>query len=201
MARREWRVGVIDPRFGTAITVDIPERLSLAVSDIDIDEWDNVWIVTDDGAGMFRSADSTWHAIKTRYNDNAEPSEMTDLPTDYLYSVKVDPSTGDVWFAGEGGIGILTTGFAGEGDDLPELLPFPNPFVWDGTAVARATISGVPPDADLHIYSADGQLIRTITGAEKGPTAAVEWDARNSDGSPVASGIYILVAPSSRGIA
>ncbi len=194
-------VATIEPSLGIVLQRTIPDHISLGVADVAIDEWDNVWIATDDGAAMFRSSDTTWHAIKSRLSTNADSHEMTDLPVDYLYSVKVNPANGEVWFMGEGAIGVLTTGFGSEGDKLSDLISAPNPFIWDGWATTSVIISGVPADADLNIFSADGGLVRTITSAEKGPTAAVEWDGRNTAGKPVASGVYILIAPSSRGIA
>jgi flagellar hook assembly protein FlgD len=77
----------------------------------------------------------------------------------------------------------------------------PNPFVWNGMASQKTIIRNVPADADVHIYSADGMLVRTIPISERGPSATAEWDGRNDSGKPVATGIYIMIAPSKSGVA
>ncbi len=194
-------VAVIDPVFGLVSGQSLPAHVSLGVADVDVDAWNNTWIATDDGAAMFRSSDSTWHAIKSRYSENADADESSDLATDYLYSVEANPANGDVWFLGEGAIGVFSTGFGDPDEAISDLGAYPNPYIVDGSAACVATITGVPPDADLHIYSPDGSLIRTIASESKGPSAAVEWDGRNESNKPVTSGVYILVAPSSKGIA
>ena len=194
-------VATIDPVFGFVSGQSLPDHVSLGVADVDVDAWNNVWVATDDGAAMFRSADTTWHAIKSRFSENADPDESSDLAMDYLYAVAADPISGDVWFLGEGAIGVYCTGFGDPDDGIADLGAYPNPFIWDGNATRRATITGIQPDADLHIYSADGSLVRTITSEDKGPSATIDWDGRNEADRPVATGIYILVAPSSKGIA
>lgn len=192
----EGGVSSIDPILGIVTNHALPAHVSLGVGDVAVDNWDNVWVTTDKGAAMFRSSDSTWHAIRTRYSEDADPGERTDLLTDLLYAVAVNPLNGDIWFAGEGGISVFHTGFVDPDNAIKELVANPNPFIWDGMAQAKTIIRNVPPDADLEIFSSDGSLVRTIRISERGPSATARWDGRNEHGKPVASGIYILVAKS-----
>ena len=80
---------------------------------------------------------------------------------------------------------------------LPEktaLLPnYPNPFnpeTWIPYHLAE------PADVTLHIYAADGVLVRTlalgyqVAGIYENRTRAVYWDGKNAVGEPVASGVY-----------
>jgi|GEM_PF-2133169 len=193
-------VATIYPTLGYSYVHTLPENMSAGVTDIAVDSWNDVWIATDKGAGMFRSADSSWHLLSTRLSPNAAPDERTDLATELLYAVGVHPITGDIWFCGENAISVLHTSQVFNDGKSRELVAYPNPFVWKGLASERMTIVGVPPDADLQIYSPDGALVRTIELSERKSTVAVLWDGRNDAGLPVASGVYVLVAPSSAGI-
>ena len=74
------------------------------------------------------------------------------------------------------------------------LLPnYPNPFnpeTWIPYHLAE------PADVTLHIYSADGRLVRTLAlghqaaGIYESKSRAASWDGRNSIGERVASGLY-----------
>jgi len=196
----EGGVTEIDPGVDLVVNHQLPEHISLGVSDVSVDSWDNVWVSTDDGAAIYRSADSSWLGIKTQYSTNAYAEERSDLVTDYLYSVGVNPINGDVWFCGEGGISVLHTGFFDPDSAIEDLVAYPNPFLWDGRSNTKAIINNVPPDADLNIYSADGSLVRRILLEQRGFSATVSWDGRNGYGEPVASGIYFLVAVSESGV-
>ena len=74
------------------------------------------------------------------------------------------------------------------------LLPnYPNPFnpeTWIPYQLAK------PTDVMFHIYSSDGQLVRTLrlghqnAGAYQDRTRAAYWDGKNEFGEHVASGVY-----------
>ena len=74
------------------------------------------------------------------------------------------------------------------------LLPnYPNPFnpeTWIPYRLAT------PADVNISIYSAAGQLVRTLalghqsSGSYQNRSRAAYWDGRNTLGEPVASGIY-----------
>ena len=83
------------------------------------------------------------------------------------------------------------------GSLLPEktalLANYPNPFnpeTWIPYDLAAAA------DVTVHIYAADGALIRTLAlghqaaGIYQSRSRAVYWDGRNNVGEPVASGVY-----------
>lgn len=74
------------------------------------------------------------------------------------------------------------------------LLPnYPNPFnpeTWIPYQLAK------PADVSVSIYAADGKLVRTLAlgrmsaGIYHGKSRAAYWDGKNSQGEPVASGVY-----------
>lgn len=78
-----------------------------------------------------------------------------------------------------------------------EIFVVPNPLVrsagWDLGDAASIRIVNVTASSKAEIYTLAGDLIREIdnvefAGVERGN---IEWDTRNADGEPVASGVYI----------
>ena len=77
------------------------------------------------------------------------------------------------------------------------LLPnYPNPFnpeTWIPYQLAS------PADARIDIYTSDGQLVRQLdlgyksVGIYQNRSRAAYWDGRNTQGEPVASGVYFYV--------
>lgn len=76
------------------------------------------------------------------------------------------------------------------------LANYPNPFnpeTWIPYQLAK------PAEVTLDIYSADGELIRTLVlgyqsaGTYHSKSQAAYWDGRNELGEPVASGVYFYV--------
>ena len=74
------------------------------------------------------------------------------------------------------------------------LLPnYPNPFnpeTWIPYQLAK------PADVSVSIYAADGKLVRTLAlgrisaGVYQSKSRAAYWDGKNTQGEPVASGVY-----------
>lgn len=186
-------VATIDPNLGLVTEQVLPDHLSTFVSGITIDDDNNVWICTDDGAGVYRRADSTWIAIRSQFAENVYDYERTNLATELLHATAYNPVTGDVWFCGENAISVLHLGEPSNAED-EELLVYPNPYIWDGFANNFVRIASIPSNAEVYIYSSDGSLVKTIDTVERKSLAYAEWDGRNEAGEPVASGVYIVVA-------
>ncbi len=182
----------IEPYLGLVTEQVLPEHLSTFVSGVSVDDDDNVWVSTDNGAGVFRRADSTWIAIRTEFAQDVYDYERTDLAVELLYATAYNPVTGDVWFCGENAISVFHIGSVF--DQGQELLVYPNPYIWDGFAGNYVRIAQIPSDAEVYIYSPDGSLVRTIETDERVSLAYAEWDGRNEAGEAVASGVYVVVA-------
>lgn len=78
-----------------------------------------------------------------------------------------------------------------------EIFVVPNPLVraagWDLGDASSIRIVNVTPSSKAEIYTVSGDLVRKLenvdfAGIERGN---IEWDTRNADGEPVASGVYI----------
>jgi len=84
-------------------------------------------------------------------------------------------------------LSAVTVGFV----PFTEFKAYPNPFK-PGAAV-RGTFKfvGLPDGAKVHIYAVTGREVRVLEGVKR---RRLEWDGRNSEGTPAAAGIYLYVA-------
>ena len=92
------------------------------------------------------------------------------------------------------GIAILERLLVALSPEETVLLPnYPNPFnpeTWIPYQLSK------PAEVTVHIYTANGTLVRTLglgykpTGRYQDRKAAAYWDGKNSFGEPVASGVY-----------
>lgn len=84
---------------------------------------------------------------------------------------------------------------------------FPNPLYgfntltgFDGTSPDEpfVTFTNLPTDITVRIYSLSGQLLRTLTTADKSePTSPfLRWDLQNENGLRAASGLYLAIVSS-----
>ncbi len=69
---------------------------------------------------------------------------------------------------------------------------YPNPFIVSSKFNNMVYISNLPEEAEIYIYSLDGNLIRKLY--HKDPyRGEIAWDLKNSHGFNVAPGLYIVV--------
>jgi hypothetical protein len=84
---------------------------------------------------------------------------------------------------------------------------FPNPLYgfntltgYDGTAPDEpwVTFTNLPTDITIRIYSLSGQLLRTLTTADKSEPDSpfLRWDLQNENGLRAASGLYMALVSS-----
>jgi len=78
-----------------------------------------------------------------------------------------------------------------------EIFVVPNPLVrsagWDLGDASSVRIVNVTASSRAEIYTVAGDLVREIDNVDFGGVQRgnIEWDTRNGDGEPVASGVYI----------
>jgi hypothetical protein len=80
-------------------------------------------------------------------------------------------------------------------DDMSLINVFPNPYFGHNKAEVNqfnrfVTFSHLPDAAKIRVYDLIGELIRTID--HNNTSTFEQWDLRNENGLPVASGIYIV---------
>ena len=179
---REFRSGNIDTQPIVIIQDGIPEALltDIAVKSIAVDGSNRKWIGTE-GAGVFYVDENGRETVFHFTEDNSP------LPSNNIYEISVDNSTGIVYFATEGGL-VSYKGDAKEtGDGFGEIVAYPNPVRPD--YFGPITIKGLARNADVKITDVVGNLI--YKGRASG--GIIQWDGTNLKGQKVASGIYLAL--------
>ena len=82
-----------------------------------------------------------------------------------------------------------------ESDALELINIVPNPYYgYSGYETSqldnRVKITNLPKISTIRIFTVNGTLIRTIKKSDD--LTSVDWDLKNNDGIPVASGLYII---------
>ncbi len=117
------------------------------------------------------------------------------LLSDYIESITIDPTTGEVFFGTDQGLCSYmsdATEAAIEMDDS-NVYAYPNPVVSDYSGLI--TVVGLSYNADVKILSTSGQLV--TQGRSNG--GMFTWDGRDRQGRRVASGVYMVATATSDG--
>ena len=160
----------------------IPEAVltDVAVTDIQIDGANQKWIATDTGGVYCFSEDGT----ETVYHFTAENSP---LPSNRVSKIKVEMTTGVVYFATDKGVVSFRSDAVTVGDSFGDVYTYPNPVRPGFTG--DVTIKGLPNEADVRIVDVVGNLVFKT----KASGGVAKWDTRNMNGKYVASGIYLVL--------
>ena len=157
---------------------------------IAVDGADNKWFGTASGGVLSTnpSGQKTLHVFNT---DNSP------LPSNFINKIKVDDSTGKVYFATTKGLVIFNNNVAPFGDKLDETYAYPNPSTKENDFITIDGRNGthLPRGTNVKILDSAGYLVyetNILEGIEiKGGKAI--WDKRNLVGRKVASGVYIIM--------
>jgi len=173
----------------------IPKKLlgDQPVNSIAIDGAENKWFGTDTGGVLGTNPSGN----ETLFNFNKDNSP---LPSNRVIKVKVDNTTGKVFFATDKGIVAFNNNVAPFGDALGEVYAYPNPVKKEHEFV---TIDGrkgthLPRGTNVKILDTAGRLVHE-TNVEIGQEikgGKVIWDKTNLAGHKVASGVYIVLLTS-----
>ena len=150
------------------------------ITKIRIDGSNNKWITTL-GSGVYYFSEDGMQLIHHFTKENSP------LPSDDVYDVAVDGSTGMVYFATLKGL-IGYKGFATEGgDNMDDVYAFPNPA--NEKQHDFVTIRGLIEGVNVKIVDVEGNLVYETTS--KG--GSVQWDLTAFGKYKVASGVYIAL--------
>lgn len=185
----------IEPEYDLVVEVILPDYLSSEIRAVAIDKWDNVWLATSDGGAVISSYSKAFTVFKTILNPKASPEERSDILSDNLYSVNIDPATQDVWFCGEGGVSVLKRQTDnGDGSDI-DVKAYPNPVSF--RMGEKLTLAGLPIEPITAFYDGAGQLIFSLGPEAVDYAGRIIWNGKNSKGKEIASGIYHFVVTGS----
>ncbi len=153
----------------------------ISVTALEVDGANRKWIGTENDGLFLVSADGT-NVVESFTSDNSV------LPSDYITSISVNPSTGEVFVGTDVGI-VSLMGTATEGSDSYSAVKvFPNPVRpgYDGVI----TIQGLVESSLVKITDISGNIVyeANSTGGE------LVWDGCNFHGRKVKTGVYLVFA-------
>lgn len=163
------------------------------VNSIAIDGAGNKWFGTDTGGVLGTNP----FGSETLYNFNKDNSP---LPSNSILKVKVDKSTGKVYFATDKGIVAFNSEVVPFGETLAEVYAFPNPVKKEHEFVTIDGRNGtnLPKGTNVKILDIAGRLVHetNVDIGQEVRGGKVIWDKTNLRGRKVASGVYIVLLTS-----
>ncbi len=156
------------------------------ITDIVVDGANNKWIATAD-AGVFLVSPN---GQKTIHHFTLENSP---LPSDTVYDIDINPTTGEVFFVTSRGMvsfGGLATATQ---ETLENVYIFPNPVRPEYTGTVK--ITQLTDKANVKITDIEGNLVFEKTS----DSGTIEWDTTAFGKYKVASGVYVVFLSSKDG--
>ena len=182
------------------LAIDDPDRLSCSrlvrdndayflsgesVTAIAVDADNQKWIGTS-SQGVFLINEEGAETILNFNTDNSP------LLSNAINSIAVNQKTGEVFFGTNDGIISYSSGITSESKPFSNVYAFPNPVRPDFND--KVTITGLTNNANVKITDINGNLI--YQGRAVGNQLV--WNCRNWFGTRVATGIYLVLATTSR---
>ncbi len=160
----------------------------VSITCVAVDGANRKWIGTQASGVFLVSADGQ----ETLHHFTSEDSP---LPSDFVQDIAVNPLTGEVMIATDGGLcSYMSDAIEAAGTlEKDNVVCFPNPVASDYTG--PVVVKGLTYDSEVKIFSTGGQLVwsgRSLGGQ-------FTWNGCNKAGRRVASGVYHVVANNSEG--
>jgi sugar lactone lactonase YvrE len=170
----------------------IPKKLlgDQTINSIAIDGAENKWFGTDNGGVLYTNPNGQ----TTLANFSSQNSP---LPSNRILKISVDESSGKVFFATDKGIVAYNSKVSPFGDRLGDIYAYPNPALKTHEFITIDGRNGtyLPKGTNVKILDVAGNLVyetNVIEGQEL-QGGKVVWNKTNLAGTPVASGIYIVL--------
>jgi len=147
---------------------------------INVDGSNNKWIATL-GSGVYYVSED---GDETIYHFTKENSP---LPSNDIYDIAIDGTTGIVYFASLSGLTAFKASATEAGENMNDVYAFPNPVHLN--MHTNVTIRGLVENVSVKIVDVEGNLVfETIS---KG--GSVNWDLTAFGKYQVASGVYVAL--------
>ncbi|AUC85549.1 hypothetical protein CW731_09710 [Polaribacter sp. ALD11] len=160
------------------------------INTISVDGADNKWIGTDNGGVLYTNPSGQ----KTIANFSKQNSP---LPSNRILKIRVDNSTGKVYFATDKGIVAYNSNVAPFGDVLGEVYAYPNPALRNHETITIDGRNGthLPKGTNVKILDVAGNLVyeTNVVEGQELQGGKVVWNKKNLAGNKVASGVYIVL--------
>ena len=151
---------------------------------ITIDGSNNKWIAVAE-SGVFLIADNKDY--ETIFNFTKENSP---LPSNDVLDIKIDGTTGEVFFVTRSGVVSFKNFATTPAGSLDNVKVYPNPVKPGFTGDVK--ISGLTSEATIKITDVAGNLVYET----KSMGGTVTWNTANFSGTKVASGVYVIFVTS-----
>jgi ligand-binding sensor domain-containing protein len=173
---------ISDPLYPTTMTTAYA-LTGQVIQSIAVDAMNRKWVGTKEGVFLV-TADAT--ELLEQYSvDNTNGM----LASNDVRSIAIDQTRGIVYFGTESGLTSLTMGIVQTQAEYTNLKIYPNPYFLPNSNTL--TIRNLMPDSRIKILTVSGVLVAQFDAQGAGQAS---WDGKNSRGSLVPSGIYIIVA-------
>ncbi len=160
------------------------------INSISIDGADNKWFGTDSGGVLYTNPSGQ----KTLANFSKQNSP---LPSNRILKIKVDDSTGKVYFATDKGIVAYNSKVAPFGEELGAVYAYPNPAlkVHETITIDGRNGTHLPKGTNVKILDVAGNLVyeTNVVEGQELQGGKVVWNKKNLAGNKVASGVYIVL--------
>ena len=160
------------------------------VNTIKVDGADNKWFGTDNGGVLYTNPSGQ----NTLANFSKQNSP---LPSNRILKVAIDNTSGKVYFATDKGVVAYNSNVVPFGDRLTEVYAYPNPVLKNHNTVTITGRNGnnLPKGTNVKILDVAGYLVyeTNVVEGQELQGGKVVWDKRNLAGTPVASGVYIVL--------
>ncbi|NOY60216.1 MAG: hypothetical protein GXO75_14975 [Calditrichaeota bacterium] len=154
-----------------------------------VDAGNNKWIGTSGGLTMLHADGFQM----THYTTSNSP-----LPADNVTSFAFDEKSGDIYIGTTNGLSRLRTPFTKPAATLSFLKGYPNPFILKGPE-SFFTIDNLAKNSAVNIYTAEGFLVKSFP-KDQILGSRVVWDGCNDKGDQVASGVFIYLVTTEKGL-
>ena len=175
--------------WGTIEENGVGERLlgDLRVNSIEIDGADNKWFGTDSGGVLYTNPSGQ----RTLANFSRQNSP---LPSNRILKIRVDDSSGKVFFATDKGMVSFLGTSTKPSDNLANVFVYPNPVRPNYSGTIK--IAGLTDKANIKITDIEGNLVHETTSSG----GTIEWDGSAFGSHKVASGVYMIFVSSQDGL-
>jgi len=178
------------------------QPVGLKINAIFVDPENNKWFATDQGLSLLLSRGSpfdpnSWVHFVTKTSElTGQNIYFTNLPSQEIRSVMVDPSTGDVYCTTMAGLAILRSNpFTTPLENLDQSKAGPNPLQISEDKENYVYFRNLTLNSEIKILTSNARLVRVLNLKNSldffGSFA--RWDCRNSDGRLVSSGVYLYL--------
>lgn len=158
------------------------------VTCIAVDGGGRKWFGTN-GLGVYLISEDNYSEIHHFTVSNS------DIISDYIQSIALDPQTGEVFFGTDKGLCSYMSDATEPSEEMNKdnVYAYPNPVKPDYTGLI--TVTGLSYDADVKIVTSNGVLV--AQGRSNG--GMFTWDGTDLKGKRVVSGVYFVETATSSG--